>query len=676
MSINRKKEMRLDHLFYMTFFILSLIIFNKLLLPGYILTLDMVWPEHFKMGKLYGWNDWLWNGKVEKNISRLPFDIFLYLANLLIPSWMIQKMLLISVFFFSGVGAYRLCPAKNRAGKFLAGLLYMINPFIYLRFLVGQLLLMLGYALLPFILKSVLEFFEPKHESRNDILRIMSLAMLLTLMTIFIVHYLIVVFGVLLLLLLVKLNSSECVRRFLILVVLYTLINLYWIIPFLMVEEKFHPYKFTEEDVKFFSTKQGIDFNVIFNTAAMYGFWRSPGYILPKNIIPFWYVFFFFILYLVVHGIITMKEKHSKVLIMVALVSLFLSTGITHQQLSKIFLFFYNKFPLFRGFREPQKLVGTLILVYSYFMGIGVSDILEDIGSKKTRILFIVLCVFVISVYTFPMLYNGLYGQLNSIFYPEFYEKVDEFFKTDGSDFNILYLPWHGYMDYSWSIRRLPAVGLAVFSRPVIQGADPMSHTTNPTYRYITYLLNQKNITNFGKLVSIVNVKYVVIDKTSLAPKKPYNFLYDQSDLEVIIDSDLVVFKNKCSPAKIYETDYVFNGNWDELTVNLKTENLDMKPLNYTKRSPIEFFVNDEPTKKYIVFTSSYSKYWHYDNQESVEYAGLVNLFNTNTSRKIHYVGFNYYLIGYIISGTVVVLLLLNLFCSSISKFLTQPHEK
>lgn len=248
------------------------------------------------------------------------------------------------------------------------------------------------------------------------------------------------------------------------------------------------------------------------------------------------------------------------------------------------------------------------------------------------------------------MFYDGFYGQLDSTFYPEIYQEVNNYLNQDKSEFNILYFPWHGYMDYIWSKQRLQAVGFAVFDKPVIQGSDPMAHVSHPVHRYITFLLNnQRNIRNFGELVSLINVKYIIIDKTSLAPKQPYEFLYDQDDLEVVIDSDLVVFKNKVKIAKIYQVDSLLTiDDWsDLLTRNVSQEKLS---LDYEKKSPIEYILKETPNKRYIVFTSTYSENWRYDEQKPVDYLKLINVFNVTQAKKIYWGKFDHYLIGYIIS--------------------------
>jgi len=658
-----------NFLFYIIFFVLSLIILNKLLLPGYVLTLDMVWPEHFDIYKFFGWRETIWNGQSESSMYDLPFHLFCLFLSYFMPSWVIQKLLLILVLFLSGVGAYKLCPTNNKLGKLYAGIIYMINPFVYLRFLSGQAIgILFGYALLPFTVKYSIDFFQNSNK-KNAI----KLAIIFTLIPISIglpyLYVSFVLFSLFLLSYIIRTKQkSSIIKSLSLFIVIFILLNFFWLKtwlkPLLISEEEFGMYKYTEQDVKFFTTRRAIDFNVVFNTAAMYGFWRSEGYFLPKSSLPYWYVFFIFILFLTIHGFLNKKrDKFDIPLIVIAVISLILATGGTHQYFSKIFLFSYNNFPLFIGFREPQKLVAVLVLIYSYYGGIGLTNIIKSnkkprSGKKIILTLFILFVLSIPFIYTYPMVWNGFNDQLNSKFYPEIYQEVDDYLNKDKSEFNVLYFPWHGYMDYSWSLpQRIATPASEIFQKPVIEGVGPLTHPNHPIYNYITFLLNnQDNITNFAELISLINVKYIIIDKTSLVSKQPYEFLYNQTNLEIVMDSDLVIFKNKNPMAKIYETDNSGVKEWSDLIS--KKLDLDINPLNYSKKSPIEFIIEDEPSKKYIVFTSTYSEDWYLGSQESTEYNGLTNIFNTTESEKIYWSRFKYYLIDYLISGISFVIII------------------
>ncbi|HUC20966.1 MAG TPA: hypothetical protein VMR98_05770, partial [Candidatus Polarisedimenticolaceae bacterium] len=127
--------------------LLALVILGPLLLPGYILNFDMVFAPKLdmpiKVDNLYALN------------------VLLHVLNWLIPSMIIEKLLLFVIFVLAGVGAHRLVLNADRSawwGAAFAGLLYMVNPFTYAHFMAGQYLVLAGYALLPWFTLSLWRF--------------------------------------------------------------------------------------------------------------------------------------------------------------------------------------------------------------------------------------------------------------------------------------------------------------------------------------------------------------------------------------------------------------------------------------------------------------------------------------------------------------------------------------
>jgi len=93
----------------------------QLLLPGYILTLDMVW------------------GGI----------------------WITQKLFLIVLFFLLFYLPYRFFPFEiDSKFKYWAAIFYAINPFVYERFLAGHWLVLLLYALLPPLIYYLIRLFK------------------------------------------------------------------------------------------------------------------------------------------------------------------------------------------------------------------------------------------------------------------------------------------------------------------------------------------------------------------------------------------------------------------------------------------------------------------------------------------------------------------------------------
>ena len=647
------KKLNCDYLFYTIFFIISILILWNLLLPGYILTLDMIFVDRIRL------SDSFYTTKNPQ--SSIPFRVLISVLNKILPVWLIQKIILLSILFLSGVFAYRLCPT-NRTGKFFAGLIYTINPFVFVRFLAGHLLLLIGYMFLPLLIKSLIEFFD-KPTKNNTI----KTTLALTSVSIFFNHFIPVVFGIFFLFLLFNLlKKQNRIKPFFIVLITYFLLNSYWLFP-LIINPESHVRTMKEwigpEHLIVFKSKTAFDFNIIFNLASMHGFWRT-GYDYAKFHIPFWYLLFFLIIFLSVHGfLIFYKDKkhgiYVKAFAMIFILSLLLATGISYKPTASLFKFLFENVPFFRGFREPQKFVALLALTYSFLGGMGLGNFVDYLKtSKKLNIPLLILIILSLAtpfIYSYTMFF-GFHDQLETVWYPETWYEVDDYLSSDKEEFNVLFLPWHMYMDFRFNPKqRIANPARGFFLKSIIQGDNvevgPIySQSTNPISKYIEFLLfNSEKYDNFGELVAPLNIKYIILAKE--VDWNSYLFLKNQTDLEIVMENpDLIVFKNKAETAKIYETDNILNTtNWEELLSKRTIQKIE--PIKYTKKSPVEYILKEKPTKKYIVFTERFSEDWRYDNQKPIQNLGLTNAFISSGFRKIWYSRFDYYLLGYIVSG-------------------------
>lgn len=658
------KNLNPDYLFYAIFFLLSIFIMWDLLLPGYVLNLDSIFTDKIYLSDIF---------QSVKNppASSTPFKVVLFALNLVLPMWLVQKLVFLSILFLSGVFAYQLS-TTNRAGKLMAGLIYMINPFIYVRFLAGHVLLLIGYAFFPLFVKKLMDFFE-KPSPKSSI----KITFLLTIISL-IPHYIPIAFVIFMVFLLVnffKKKDSMLIRYSIMIGVIYFLINFYWILPFLLNSnsplqtfEKFIGAK----DVFVFSSRPAYNLNVLFNLSSLHGFWRQ-GYDFAKFHIPFWYILYVVILFLTVHGffILNRNKKYStyaRYLLVITVISLILATGLSHPIFSKLFNFLFEKLPFFKGFREPHKFLTLVCLVYSFFGGVGLGDFTEQFKNLKERkrillAAFIILCLITPIIYSYTIFF-GFNNQLEVVNYPETWYDLDEYLNSDDDEFNTLFLPWHLYMDFRFNQKqRIVNPAESFFTKPIIQAdnievEDIHSQSLNPISKYIEFLLkNRRKCSNFGELVKPLNVKYVVLLKE--VDWESYTFLLNQEDLELILENDdFIVFKNAHETSSIYETDTVIGRNdWDGLiNGNL---NFDLNPIKAEKRSQIKYVIAQEPTKKYLALTERFSSGWKYDNQKPFEYLGALNAFEASEENKIQYQEFTYYFMAYFISGTAILVVII-----------------
>ncbi len=177
-------------------------------------------------------------------------------------------------------------------------------------------------------------------------------------------------------------------------------------------------------------------------------------------------------------------------------------------------------------------------------------------------------------------------------------------------------------MSFKWvnnTDKRIANPARYFFNKEVISGTNIeiggiYRQDSSPEQLYIDNLLSDRqNITNFGELVSILNVKYIILAKESDYIK--YLFLFRQDDLELAKETEnLYIFKNRQEVFKIYQTDDINNTNSEKIAVD------------YQKINPVKFEIGDVK-KKYIVFTEPYSEDWKLDGKESINAYGVINAY-------------------------------------------------
>ncbi len=221
---------------------------------------------------------------------------------------------------------------------------------------------------------------------------------------------------------------------------------------------------------------------------------------------------------------------------------------------------------------------------------------------------------------------KGFAGQIKPTDYPKDWYEINDYLNEDGGDFKILFFPWHGYMDFKWvnnTDKKIANPARYFFDKETIAGTTV---EIGGIYRqdnafdqiYIDSLLGERNqINNFGKLISILNVKYVILTKE--VDYKKYKFLFNQSDLELIKETDnLYLFKNKNEVFKIFQTDDIYNIDSEKLKIE------------YEEINPVRFRLKENITKKYLIFTDAYNSDWELDDNKGIDAYDAVNAFEVD----------------------------------------------
>ncbi len=680
---------------FVVYSLLSVVILWDLLLPGYVLALDMVFTPTIQFpGSFFGFS----NDPI--SLLYMPYNLGLWALNNVASSWIIQKTLLFLVFLLAGLGAYDFCSTESISGKLFAGFIYAMNPFIYVRFMVGHLSLLLAYSVFPFLLKSFIKFL---HDTRMETcIRMMLLSTLVIILDSHFVYITAIPFVALLIFKILTMNRKNFLKIICwsaIACLFFLVINFFWIAPMLTFETS-NPFisGFTYQDLLAFTSRTwGTGFNIFFTLATLYGFWRFPeGYSYVSWTLPGWQLIFVYILYLAVNGFISSQNKSSnkwigKGIATASIISLILATGISSTYTAPIFEALFKFLPFFSGMREPQKFLTILVLAYSFFGGYGVSTIsmtLIELKNKSLKhrvlqrtlpLIFMIVSLASPFVYSYTQLF-GFNGQIRNLEYPSEWYEIKAVINQDASDYRILILPWHLYMHQSWIGRKTANPASDFFDKPFLAGENMEwggieTQSIKPEQSYTQLLLNNRaRIMNLGNLLAPLNVKYIILLKE--VDYRDYDFLYNQTDLKVIKENAMVaLFENQHETSRFYMVNTARNvTDWNRLIDVSSDEDLlshlyfigqenasasifdqPFQTLNSTKVSTTEYKV-EVPERGYVVFSEFYDKNWILNSENPISNLGLVNAFYVEGSGSVRiiYQRFSWLIPYYLISVTTL----------------------
>lgn len=535
-----------NKIYYLVFLVLALLVLFPLLKPGYVLVMDMIFTPKIRCPEVIN-----------------TFQTSLCLLSQVLPSQLIQKVLLFSVLFLSGIGMYKLIPGKNIWPKYFAGFFYALNPFIYSRFLYGHLGLLLGYAILPFAVKSIFILFN--HFKWSNFLKVLLFLILTGIVSAHIAFMLLLFFVIYSTIYFFRkkgklLQRINFFKSILIVAVLCVIVSAFLI--YNNHQKATIISNFNQNDLEAFKTLKDDNFGYGFNVLSLYGFWgdQQGHYLNQKYFAPYWYILAIVIFALVICGSVAgFKSSHLqiqikvKTFIIVAIIAFVLSIGISSSPFSLINQFLYNNFPLYYGFREPQKFVALLCFSFSFLAAIGLQSLSAILINRKKEILCIIISVFVAAV---PFMYSpgllwGFRGQIYTSEYPNEWYEANQYLNKDIDDFKVLFLPWHQYMKFNFAHRVIANPASIFFDKETIAGDNMQldeieTQSNRAESQYIEDILRKKEtINDFGERLKKLRIKYVILAKETDYIYYTNTFLDRQTDLEIVYDKNSIkIYKN------------------------------------------------------------------------------------------------------------------------------------
>lgn len=544
-------------LFPIIFFtVLFILIVLPLMSSGLILTLDIpMVPKisfpHFSSGGFL-------------------FESLLALLNLLAPSSILEKIMIFSIFFLSGVGMYFFTSKRMGFAAYFAGLFYSVNPFVYERIMAGQWYFLLGYSLFPFFIGQFIRFFD-RMKTKDLIITVVILTMITTISIHFSAICIVFFFfyGVIYLLFHPE-KTVPIGKKLVYFILLYLILNVNWILPAILQRSDLSDSlsMFNTQDLTAFRSVPDKNLGVIFNLVSGYGFWAEANnyFILAKDLVFIWPIISLIIIAVSIWGFWKMVKTGDRgkypliiTLVLLFIMSLDFAGGVALSYFAVTVRKLYDFLPVLYSFREPQKLIAVVMFCYAFFGSAGLSDLANKVrGYSK----YAVIIVFMILpfVYT-PTVLGGFWGQLKPVSYPPSWTKANNLLNSDKDDFLTLFFPWHMYMPFRFSNYRVIANPAPYFfEKPILSSQNYetkflYTHETRPEALHIEGLLSiQRSGYNlvgqrvyerikWGQSLSPIGVKYIILTKDD--DWRDYDFLEVQSDLEKIYENnDLILYKN------------------------------------------------------------------------------------------------------------------------------------
>lgn len=581
-------------------------------------------------------------------VSGIPFAIFtnwLVLALGTAGTW----IPLIVFFPLAAWGMARLV-GGSRWCRLGAATLYCVNPFVFQRIYVGDLALLLGYALLPFAFISALRFVK------SGAWWMATPALWWAVLTALSPHFA-WIYGVVLVVVWLTHSPIQlaAIRRLASVVTTFALFSTYFLLPYTATQLPIATR--TSSDLALYRTVGDPHLGLFANVLGLYGFWRlGPGPQLPKDVVSGWPFLLLALLVVAGVGVTSRLRAHNNsaptegeetptrrtpaALLLIGVIGYFLALG-DQGPTGPLFRWAYFHVPFFAVMREPQKFLMLTVMAYSVFFGWGVERLVGPIRRFRLDARTAgaaTLAVLLPLAYT-PTIFDGLSGQITPSYLPPSWQAADRLM-GDGAG-QVLFLPWHLYSAFPFTDGRVIASPAPTsFRRSVISGDNVQAGgvetaSTSPRSAYLTSLFAQgPNIYDFGSLIAPLGVEYVILAKA--VDWRSYTWITGQRDLKLVADSaSLEVWRN---------TSYVGVGQSSSRRV-------------IQQISPVAYAIGaGQPG--WVSLDASYQRGWMLDGQSARHSAEGTLLFRVGSEGGVaRFTPWGPTRLGYIVSGTAFVML-------------------
>lgn len=535
---------------------LTFLIAGPWLAPGYIFGTDWPGPRRFDFPH-------------DLSSSAL-LQATLAAVSRLLSGEVTGKLFIFSFLFVAALIAYRAVPNGGFIPRAAASVVYLFNPFVFGRLHYGQLFLLAGYAVLPWVavrLRCLLH--EP------GVTTALVAAVSLALLGVLSLH-LFLVAGVLAASLLVahtlaakdRLAYLKRLVPFLLLTMGTTLVaSSYWVIPVLIGRgpEGSVIGGIGSGDLFAYAAIPDPHLGLLPNLLGLYGFWAegTGRFASLKNFVPLWPAALAILLLIGAVGAgAALKQRREQIapwaagLLVAGAIALVLEAGIS-QPTTSVVVTWLDAFPLYRGMRDAGKWATLLAMVYSQLFALGAVAILEWMRNARrpsiTREWLPPIATGLLLA--FPLYYGngllfGMHGEIRPSQYPSGWYAADRVLAADTNPGRTLFLPWHEYMALSFvrnQNRIVVEPATSFFSPGMVTSADPevpgIIPPSNPDQDAINALVRNGGQGQWAAVLATRGIKYVLLARE--VDWKSYSYLDGQPGLVRVGDyGSIVLYRN------------------------------------------------------------------------------------------------------------------------------------
>ncbi|MEW2357847.1 hypothetical protein [Spirillospora sp. NPDC029432] len=406
---------------------LGLVVLGPGLAPGFVLSYDMVFvPDPAFTPMTFGLT-----GTVPRHV---PSDAFVTALAVVVPAWLVQRLVLLSIFVMACASAASLVPSRRLLPGLVAGVAYAWNPFVAERLLLGQWALLLGYAALPWVLAAALAA-DRRGGGRRLLCALIPAAI-----------------GGFAALAVSGIAALVVARRRAKVLAVLAVLSLPWLVPSLLRPDGVPG---DGLGVETFAARADTPFGTLGSLLLLGGVWNGEtvplGYGAPVPA-TLWA--------LVVVAALAMYARYWRALggdgerddgeggwgrrvavaagigFAVAAVGAFLP-GLLEGAISV--------WPGFAVFRDGQQFAAPLAVVVAAGLGIAAERAL------RARYAAVAYGALLAPVVLLPSLAWGAAGQLRSVEYPDGWARARDVIAADRAPGDVLVLPWAAYRSYAWN---------------------------------------------------------------------------------------------------------------------------------------------------------------------------------------------------------------------------------